>query len=131
MNTPHASTENTTPSTMTCAPETVGKLLTKTLGYQLDHIESNMAVLDHEQQQLMEAASELSELPIPDSAEYKSNGAWLYRGFGVHAIKREPTSGGFQFLAQSTVGARLFNDLTHAFIWLEGVIEGTEAPFRE
>ena len=127
----NTTTDNTTPSTMTYAPQTVGKLLTETIGYKLNHIESNMAVLDHEQQQLMEAASELSKLPIPVSAEYKSHGAWLYRGFGVHAIKREPTSGGFQFLAQSTVGARLFNDLTQAFIWLEGVIAGTEAPYTD
>ena len=127
----NTTTDNTTSSTMTYAPKTVGKLLAETIGYKLTHIESNVAALDHEQQQLMEAASELSRLPIPTNAEYKSNGAWLYRGCGVHAIKREPTSGGFQFLAQSTVGSRLFNDLTQAFIWLEGVITGTEAAYTD
>ena len=127
----NTTTDNTTSSTMTYAPKTVGKLLAETIGYKLTHIESNVAALDHRQQQLMEAASELSRLPIPTNAEYKSNGAWLYRGCGVHAIKREPTSGGFQFLAQSTVGSRLFDDLTQAFIWLEGVITGTEAAYTD
>ena len=131
MNTPHASTEDTTASTMTYAPETVGKLLTKTLGYQLDHIESNMAVLDAEQQQLREMANEFSVLPIPEGATYKGNGSWLYRGCGIHAVKPDLTEEGFQFLAQSTVCSRLFKDPLHSFVWLEGVITGTEAPYRD
>ena len=69
MNAMNTTTDNTTHSSMTYSPKTVGKLLTQTIGYRLTHIESNMAVLDAEQQQLMEAANELSALPIPESVE--------------------------------------------------------------
>ena len=65
----NTTTDNTTHSSMTYSPKTVGKLLTQTISYRLTPIESNMAVLDAEQQQLMEAANELSALPIPESGE--------------------------------------------------------------
>ena len=72
MNAMNTTTDNTTHSSMTYSPKTVGKLLTQTIGYRLTHIthiESNMAVLDAAQQQLIEAANELSALPIPESVE--------------------------------------------------------------
>ena len=93
--------KTTTDNTMRC-------LVKETLSYKIEEINSQMAALDAEHQNLVASEDWLGQmLEIPVDAEYKGNGAWLYRGRGIFAVPRD--GGGkyedaFDFLAQSDRG---------------------------
>ena len=59
--------------------------------------------------------------PGIEGAEYKGRGLWVYRGREVHAV---PRAQGFDFLAETDKGFRVFEEFDHAFLWLDGVSWG-------
>ena len=105
----------TTNNTINCAaPET--------LTDRLIHIETERAVLDAEHRGLMAREDWLTQTtPGIEGAEYKGRGLWVYRGREVHAV---PRAQGFDFLAETDKGGRVFEEFDHAFLWLDGVSWG-------
>ena len=120
MNTPHASTENTTPRPMTA-------FIPDTVSYRLHLIQMKREALDAEHQDLMASEDWLCNmLPHPPGAEYKGDGSWLHSAGGIFAISQElePGVGVFQFLATSRVGGGVFKTLDEAVAWLDGIRDG-------
>ena len=117
----------TTDNTMT-NDNTMQYLLPEALSYKLHEIQMKRETLDAEEDNLEAAGDWLGQMmPLPKGAEYKGNGAWLYRGRGVFAVLRD--GGGkyeeaFDFLAQSERGGRVFKKFEDAFLWLDGVHHG-------
>ena len=105
----------TTNNTINCAaPET--------LTDRLIHIETERAVLDAEHRGLMAREDWLTQTTAGiEGAEYKGRGLWVYRGREVHAV---PRALGFDFLAETDKGFRVFEEFDHAFLWLDGVSWG-------
>ena len=92
----------------------------ETLTDRLIHIETERAVLDAEHLGLMAREDWLTQTtPGYEGAEYKGRGLWLYLGREVHAVPRPEE--GFDFLAQTDQGFRIFKEFDHAFLWLDGV----------
>ena len=117
MNTPHTSTENTTPSTMTA-------FMTDTISYKLHLIQMKREALDAEYQDLIVAEDWLSQGPHPEGDEYKGNGSWLHSAGGIFAITWRP---GFVYLATSCAGGGVFKTLDEAVACLDGVRDGIRA----
>ena len=103
-----------TDNTITC-------VVPETLSDQINHIDGEMALLSKQLENLMASEAWISQGPHPEGSEYKGKGVWLYGGGQVHAIPRPQ---GFNYLAQTDRGFRIFKEFDHAFLWLNGVSWG-------
>tara|TARA_B100001939_G_scaffold275006_1_gene243031 strand:- start:443 stop:802 length:360 start_codon:yes stop_codon:yes gene_type:complete len=99
---------------------------------KLNRVQGQIAVLDHENDELMAQEEFLSSSYVvpenwPEGAEYKGRGQWAYRDASIFAVPRKKVPGGnqeFYFLAVTDIGETMFKTMHEAAIFLMGVAQG-------
>ena len=104
-----------------------------TLLSKLNRVQSQIAVLDHENDELKAQEEFLTNryLPLelwPEGAIYKGRGQWVYRDASIYAVPGKFTAPGkqtgFYFLAVTDIGEAQFKTMDEAAIYLMGVAQG-------
>ena len=104
-----------------------------TLLSRLNRVQSQIAVLDHENDELKAQEEFLTTRHAvpetwPEGAIYKGRGQWVYLDASIYAVPGKFTGPGkqtgFYFLALTDIGEARFNTMDEAAIYLRGVAQG-------
>ena len=104
-----------------------------TLHSRLNRVQTQIAVLDHENDELKAQEEFLTngyapEETWPEGAIYKGRGQWVYRDASIYAVPGKFTAPGkqtgFYFLAVTDIGEAQFKTMDEAAIYLMGVAQG-------